>query len=100
MYRGTSLRVEVVHGHARYSVVDGQSVDIIHHGDEVTVEPDKTLELAIPRLHPRPAPRPGAARPPGPPPGAAPRRADRLTHEALGRRQHMPQKLNVADLKL
>ena len=61
MYRGTSLRVEVVHGHARYSVVDGQSVDILHHGDEVTVEPDKTLELAIPHLHPRPAP----SQPPG-----------------------------------
>jgi alpha,alpha-trehalose phosphorylase len=61
MYRGTSLRVEVEHGHVRYSVVDGQSVQITHYGDEVTVEPDKTLELAIPHLHPRPAP----SQPPG-----------------------------------
>jgi alpha,alpha-trehalose phosphorylase len=64
MYRGTSLHVEVDSGHARYSVVDGRSLEIRHHGEQVTVEPGKTLELAIPRLHPRPAPSQPAGRAP------------------------------------
>ena len=56
MFRGTSVRVEVDSSHARYSVVDGQSLEIRHHGEQATVEPGKTLELAIPHLSPRPAP--------------------------------------------
>src|SRR6185312_9069556 len=39
MFHGTSLRVEVDSSHARYSVVDGQSLEIEHHGERVTVEP-------------------------------------------------------------
>ncbi|HEX3979210.1 MAG TPA: glycosyl hydrolase family 65 protein [Solirubrobacteraceae bacterium] len=61
MFRGASLRVEVDSSHARYSVVDGASLEIRHHGSRETVEPGKTLELAIPRLKPRPAP----SQPPG-----------------------------------
>jgi alpha,alpha-trehalose phosphorylase len=61
MFRGTSLRVEVDSRHARYSVVDGQSLEIRHHEEQVTVEPGKTLELAIPHVKPRPAP----SQPPG-----------------------------------
>ncbi|MGZ4351059.1 MAG: glycosyl hydrolase family 65 protein, partial [Solirubrobacteraceae bacterium] len=61
MFRGRSLRVEVDAGHARYSLVDGHSLDIRHHGEAVTVEPDKTVTRTIPRLHPRPAP----TQPPG-----------------------------------
>jgi alpha,alpha-trehalose phosphorylase len=61
MYRGTCLHVEVDSAHARYSVVDGHSVEISHHHKRVTVEPGKTLELAIPRVASRPAP----SQPPG-----------------------------------
>jgi alpha,alpha-trehalose phosphorylase len=61
MFQGTSLHVEVDSGHARYSVVDGRSLEIRHHGSRETVAPGKTLELAIPRLPPRPAP----TQPPG-----------------------------------
>ncbi|HTU97391.1 MAG TPA: glycoside hydrolase family 65 protein [Solirubrobacteraceae bacterium] len=61
MFQGTSLRVEVDSAHARYSLVDGHSLDITHHGDDVTIEPGKTVERAIPRLQPRPAP----TQPPG-----------------------------------
>ena len=42
-----------------------------HHGSRETVEPGKTLELAIPHLHPRPAPSQPAGRAPAkrrPPP--------------------------------
>ena len=61
MFRGRSLRVEVDAGHASYSLVDGQSLDIRHHGEAVTVEPDQTVTRTIPRLDPRPAP----TQPPG-----------------------------------
>jgi alpha,alpha-trehalose phosphorylase len=61
MYRGASLRVEMDSGHARYSMVDGPPLEIRHYDEQVTVEPDRTLELAIPRLQPRPAP----SQPPG-----------------------------------
>ena len=56
MFQGTSLHVEVDHDHARYSVVDGQPIEIRHHGERTTVEPDKTLKLVIPRVPARPAP--------------------------------------------
>ncbi|MFZ1996793.1 MAG: glycoside hydrolase family 65 protein [Solirubrobacteraceae bacterium] len=61
MFQGTSLRVEVDSGHARYSVVDGRALEIRHHGSPATVEPGKTLALAIPRVPSRPAP----SQPPG-----------------------------------
>jgi alpha,alpha-trehalose phosphorylase len=61
MFRGTSLRVEVDNQHARYSLVDGQALEIRHHGDRVTIEPNKTIELKIPRIKARPAP----SQPPG-----------------------------------
>src|SRR6185312_3089461 len=64
MFHDTSLRVEIDSSHARYSVVDGKSLQMSHHGEQITVEPGKTLERAIPRLQPRPAPRQ--------PPGRAP----------------------------
>ncbi|MFL5863817.1 MAG: glycoside hydrolase family 65 protein [Solirubrobacteraceae bacterium] len=56
MFRGRSLRVEVDGEHTRYSLVDGHSLEIRHHGDAVTVEPGQTLELPIPAQRQRPAP--------------------------------------------
>jgi alpha,alpha-trehalose phosphorylase len=41
--------------------VDGKSLTIRHHGETVTVEPDQTVELAIPPVEARPVPR----QPPG-----------------------------------
>jgi alpha,alpha-trehalose phosphorylase len=61
MFRGTSLRVEVDNQHARYTLVDGKSLEIGHHGERVTLEPDQTLELEIPRVTTPPAP----TQPPG-----------------------------------
>ena len=48
MFRWRFLHVEVDADHARYSLVDGKSLVIRHHGETVTVEPDQTVELAIP----------------------------------------------------
>jgi alpha,alpha-trehalose phosphorylase len=60
-FLGRSLRVDVDHHRARYTLIDGEPLDIAHHGDPVTVQPDQTLELEIPALRPRPAP----VQPPG-----------------------------------
>jgi alpha,alpha-trehalose phosphorylase len=66
MFQGRFLHVEVDSRRARYSLMDGHSLDIHHHGEKVTIQPDKTVERAIPRLERLPAPRQ--------PPGRAPAR--------------------------
>jgi alpha,alpha-trehalose phosphorylase len=66
MFRGRSLRVEVDNRRARYSLVDGESLEIKHHGEPAVIEPDRTLELEIPPIKRRPAP--------SQPPGRAPTR--------------------------
>jgi alpha,alpha-trehalose phosphorylase len=60
-FLGRSLRVEVDAHHARYTLVDGEPLDIDHHGEPAVVQPDQTLELEIPALRARPAP----TQPPG-----------------------------------
>jgi alpha,alpha-trehalose phosphorylase len=61
MYRGRSLLVQVNHEHAIYSLLDGEPLEIGHHGQSATVSADKPLTLAIPAIASRPAPR----QPPG-----------------------------------
>ncbi len=50
MYRECSVRVEVDRAQARYSVLDGQTLEITHHGEPATVAPGETLTLEIPPL--------------------------------------------------
>jgi alpha,alpha-trehalose phosphorylase len=66
MFRGRSLLVDVNHEHARYSLLSGDPLSIIHHGDTIKVNGDKPAERKIPPLKPRPAP--------SQPPGRAPLR--------------------------
>ncbi len=66
MYRDRRLLVEVGQQHARYSLVEGQPLEISHHGERVTLARDQPAELAIPRLKPR--------EPPTQPSGRAPAR--------------------------
>jgi alpha,alpha-trehalose phosphorylase len=47
-HRGVHLEVE--DGRARYSLIDGESLEIRHYEDTVVLEPDQTLELEIPPL--------------------------------------------------
>ena len=60
-FLGRSLRVEVTHRHARYTLIDGEALDVEHHGDPITLQPDQTLELDIPPIRRRPTP----VQPPG-----------------------------------
>jgi alpha,alpha-trehalose phosphorylase len=65
-FRGRRLLVDVGHEQATYSLLEGPSLRIVHHGDEVTVEPQRSLS--------RPIPPPPAREPPSQPPGRAPQR--------------------------
>jgi alpha,alpha-trehalose phosphorylase len=63
-FRGRALRVEVDHRHARYRLLDGEPLDLEHHGQAVRVPTGPGLELEIP-----PAP---VREPPTQPYGRAP----------------------------
>jgi alpha,alpha-trehalose phosphorylase len=65
-YRGARLLVEVGRESARYTLREGDPLELRHHGERVTVSEGRTATLAIPALAPRPAP--------SQPPGRAPLR--------------------------
>jgi alpha,alpha-trehalose phosphorylase len=64
IYRGRRLLIDVRRGEARYSVLDGEAIEIVHHGQTVTVDAGQPAVLRIP-----PAP---AREPPSQPPGRSP----------------------------
>jgi alpha,alpha-trehalose phosphorylase len=55
-FRGRRLQVEVRDSEATYSLTEGDSLGISHHGDRVTLEPDEPLRLRIPPAPNRPEP--------------------------------------------
>jgi alpha,alpha-trehalose phosphorylase len=65
-WRGSTVRVSVENHQATYELLDGDALDVFHHGDRVTVRADEPLRLPVPRVTPRPEPKQ--------PPGRAPRR--------------------------
>jgi len=65
-FRGRRLQVDVRDYEATYSLTEGDALEISHHGDRVTLEPDTPLTLRIPPVPSRPEPRQ--------PPGREPRR--------------------------
>ncbi len=71
LYRGRRLRVSVDHAQARYELLDGETLEIAHHGEPLSLSPGAVTSRPIP-----PAPRrPRPTQPPGrePPLGAAKR---------------------------
>ncbi|MBV9535819.1 MAG: glycoside hydrolase family 65 protein [Solirubrobacterales bacterium] len=65
-FRGRRLLVEVRHGQARYTLTEGEPLEIVHHGEEATLQPGHPLSRRIPRALRREAP--------SQPPGRAPAR--------------------------
>ncbi|WIY01684.1 glycosyl hydrolase family 65 protein [Amycolatopsis mongoliensis] len=67
MFRGTRFQVEIDRDQATYHVLDGEQLEVLHHGERVTVtaEPQR---FAIPKID--------AGDPPAQPPGRAPMRRD------------------------
>ena len=69
LYRGRRLRVDVRPDGAHYELLDGEPLEILHHGEAVTVAPGSPQHGDIP---------PAARRvPPEPPPGRSPPRRHR-----------------------
>jgi alpha,alpha-trehalose phosphorylase len=65
LYRGQRLRVDVRSDAAHYELLDGKPVEILHHGEAITVTSDAPLTRALPPNPARPAPQT--------PPGRSPR---------------------------
>jgi alpha,alpha-trehalose phosphorylase len=55
-YRGRRLRVEVRPDAASYELLDGEPVDILHHGERITLTRDSVASRAVPPVHPRTPP--------------------------------------------
>jgi alpha,alpha-trehalose phosphorylase len=66
--RGRRLRVEVTHPSATYTLADGESIEIVHHGEKAHLTSKKPQTRPIPAIPARPRP----SQPPGRAP--APRR--------------------------
>ena len=62
--QGRRLRVEVSHNSARYLLVDGEPLEISHHGTPVKLSAGKRSEQAIPAISPRARARQPAGREP------------------------------------
>jgi alpha,alpha-trehalose phosphorylase len=60
-FRGRRLLVEVGHRQATYSLLEGSSLEIVHHGKKATVEAQRPLKRSIPKPPARDAP----SQPPG-----------------------------------
>ncbi len=61
MFRGCRLRVEVTATDATYRLLDGSSLKVKHHGDEITLSKDEPITRSIPpvKAGPRPTQPPG-----------------------------------------
>ena len=65
-YRGRRLRVGIDCDAARYELLDGKPLEILHHGESITATADSPQTRPMPRTSPRPAPQPPPGRPPNP----------------------------------
>jgi alpha,alpha-trehalose phosphorylase len=65
-FRGRQLRVEIAHGHADYSLRQGPSLQIAHHGRTIEIPEHEPLRCAIPEI--------AAGEAPGQPRGRRPAR--------------------------
>jgi alpha,alpha-trehalose phosphorylase len=51
-WRGRCVRVEIVGDRVRYRAEGGGGLEIVHHGEIVTLSPGQPLELGVPALAP------------------------------------------------
>ena len=63
VYRGRRIRIDISTDSARYQLLAGEQLDLLHHGEPITLTPASPLTLLCPAL---PEPPPFA-----PPPGRA-----------------------------
>jgi alpha,alpha-trehalose phosphorylase len=65
LYRGRRLRVEVLPDEARYELLDGEPLELVHHGERLTASRGAPQERPVPPAPRRDPPRPPAGRTPG-----------------------------------
>jgi alpha,alpha-trehalose phosphorylase len=63
-FRGRRLKVDVEHGRATYRLLEGEPLDITHHGTAASVTAEEPVALDIPAAPAREAPRQPAGREP------------------------------------
>jgi alpha,alpha-trehalose phosphorylase len=63
-FRDSRLRVEVTHGQARYSLLQGPPLQLTHHGETIKVTSDQPVTRAIPKITAGKAPRQPSGRRP------------------------------------
>jgi alpha,alpha-trehalose phosphorylase len=49
-FRERRLRVELTHGEARYSLLDGPPLQVTHHGEAITVDAQRPVSRPIPEI--------------------------------------------------
>ncbi len=64
MYRGRRLAVGVGHADASYELLDGEALQLCHHGTTFTLAPGAPRRFDIPAIAPRPRPEQPAGRAP------------------------------------
>ncbi|HUA28476.1 MAG TPA: glycosyl hydrolase family 65 protein [Streptosporangiaceae bacterium] len=64
MYRGRRISAEMTRGTAKYSMSDGEPIEIMHDGEKLTLAADKPLSRPMAVIPPRPRPRQPAGREP------------------------------------
>jgi alpha,alpha-trehalose phosphorylase len=55
-FRERRLLVEVARGEATYSLLEGPALEIVHHGEAATIDPERALRLPVPPSPAREAP--------------------------------------------
>ncbi|MDR0358795.1 MAG: family 65 glycosyl hydrolase, partial [bacterium] len=63
-FRGRLLQVSVRHREVEYRLLEGEALEIVHHGEPVTVTPDAPIKRRPPRTHSRKRPAQPAGRAP------------------------------------
>jgi alpha,alpha-trehalose phosphorylase len=64
LYRGRRLRVDVRADAAQYQLHEGEPLELLHHGERLTVTAQSPQTRPLPPAPPRPAPRAPPGRPP------------------------------------
>jgi alpha,alpha-trehalose phosphorylase len=62
LYRGRRLRVDVRPDRAHYELLDGEPIEILHHGERLTVTASSPQSRPVPVAPQRPAPPPPRGR--------------------------------------
>ncbi|MYW14139.1 family 65 glycosyl hydrolase, partial [Streptomyces sp. SID2955] len=64
LLRGRRLKVDIGRTHTRYRLVEGEPLELMHHGEPVTVTAAEPVDLPVPALPARPEPQQPAGRRP------------------------------------